>query len=235
MIQISMSSEEHDEDIILNFNVMKPLTLSYTERKVCVFNPQGLQNEHTGPGVWPEGGKPKPVVAWLHGSSTKSLCQLTDSELGTDVTKWKNLPTAKIATERSIRRQQLSGRYKSETYWSKKGLKKTQKKKNVVYSQSVSLPNPASLCILPCPSTTATSKLMAQKHSLLSSLFLCWEYQLPPPHHRLLGRCLEGLCCLLSSAFQSSAVRCWLRTFWESTAHASVCSQNLHFGTAPAP
>lgn len=69
-----MTSEEHDEDMIFNFNITKALTLSYTERK-CVYLSRAYKRNTQDLGFDPKAGKPN-VVAWLHGSSMKRLCQL---------------------------------------------------------------------------------------------------------------------------------------------------------------
>lgn len=53
MIQISMTSEEHDEDIIFNFDVAKPLTLlSWAYKTNTQEGPEGRKARRGGLASW---------------------------------------------------------------------------------------------------------------------------------------------------------------------------------------
>lgn len=97
-------------------------------------------------------------------------CQLTDSALTANVTKWKNLPAAKLVIGTLIRRWQLSSGYKFRKALQLSGEK--PKKEERVIDQSIRLLNtikrllvPVSLYMLKCLlwSSPTTSLFKMQK------------------------------------------------------------------------
>ena len=133
--------------------------------------------EQEKPSVWRTG-----FVGPHSETAQTKCCQLTDSALITNVTKWKNLPAAKLVTGNLIRKRQCSSGYKFREALKLKG--ENPKKEEKVVAHSVSLlntikwsPVPISSYILSSPSDHHLRPLCSKYYGHFSEVILMFYWQ----------------------------------------------------------